>query len=651
MLKKNFSTLAVICGAIILLWTPVVSVAKGPATPQSNQSAYLKELIQKARQKKLAEAPYWKLLLHYHESLCGGSKSDIDGRNFFLSKKGRTDPEAELEATLAAFFEPDPQDPEKEHPQCRFPARYDWLKKELSLDPDKCPAKECPRFESWRSKLNPESLSMIFAGYYMNNPASMYGHTFLKLGRKGMEDGNGLLDYTVNFAAVTNTRNGIAFAVLGLSGGYPGTFSTNPYYMKIQQYNNLESRDIWEYQLRMDPAALDRFVRHLWEMGHTSISYYFLNKNCSYQLLPMLEVADPRYHMGERFRFRAIPLDTLRSVLDQPGLVSGFQFRPSHMRKMFAERALLVGGEAALAQKIALENLEQTGEELNGLPAERRSLVLAASYDLFKYKTGFHRDQPPEVMAQERKILLLMNALPVSSTGAIHPGVNEPPRPECAHGTGRMGFGFGLRRGGSFDQYSVRGAMHDLEDDPTGFVSGSQLDMFKLSLRYDNELGKGSLEELTFVDIKSLRPWDDWVRQPSWALKFGFNTAHDLDRRLEDSNYFGVRGGSGLTLAVPKIEGGMVYGMVEGDGGLGGIFSERWRAGGGLRLGLLLPITRKWRAHINGSFIRYGAGEVSTVNGIELIQAYRLLKSVELRQTFNRWNHYVEGVLSVNYYF
>src|SRR5262245_30341654 len=69
--------------------------------PQDPQS-----LINKAHYLKLAEDPGWKRLLHYRQGLFGGEKSDIDGPNFFLSKRGRNDPQAEMDATINAFFEP-----------------------------------------------------------------------------------------------------------------------------------------------------------------------------------------------------------------------------------------------------------------------------------------------------------------------------------------------------------------------------------------------------------------------------------------------------------------------------------------------------------------------------------------------------------------
>src|SRR5688572_16379463 len=186
--------------------------------------------------------------------------------------------------------------------------------------------------------MDPEGLTMVFASYYLNNPASMYGHTFFEINRP---DTRGLLDYTINFAAYPDTTNGILFAIKGLTGGYPGRFSTMPYYMKVQEYNNLESRDLWEYPLQLDSPSMDRLIRHLWEMGQASMGYYFFNKNCSYQLLPLLEVANPSLHVVERFKFKAIPADTLRAVITQPHLARPVRLRPSHVSKMLWARSAL----------------------------------------------------------------------------------------------------------------------------------------------------------------------------------------------------------------------------------------------------------------------------------------------------------------------
>ena len=82
---------------------------------------YLAELQAGAARLELHERGYWWKLLHYEPRSAGSVISAAEDPTFFLAPEGRRDPRAELNATLAAFFEPEP--PEGQHPQCRFADR------------------------------------------------------------------------------------------------------------------------------------------------------------------------------------------------------------------------------------------------------------------------------------------------------------------------------------------------------------------------------------------------------------------------------------------------------------------------------------------------------------------------------------------------
>ena len=363
----------------------------GALTPlASADDSAVSAAVQRAKDAHLADSREWRALLHMQRDVLFRYRSSIDDPDFFLAPDGQTDPEAELEATVKAFVSSDTI--EGEPTACHYPARYIFLKDKVGLPPE--PA--CERYEKWKEKMNPTAVSMIFSAYYLNNPASMYGHTFLKLSRAGYEESGPLLDYTINYAATTDSKNGMMFAVRGLLGGYRGRFSTEPYYVKIQKYNNMESRDLWEYPLNLDAAAIDRLIRHLWELGGTSMTYYFFNKNCSYQLLPLLDVADPSLNLSSHFRYRAIPLDTLRTVIKSKGLVKDRHLRPSHLRTMLTRRSLLTEPEMRAAEEMATTMSSTTVTTVKAMPPARRALTLDASYDLLRYHAGFYRVQPEE---------------------------------------------------------------------------------------------------------------------------------------------------------------------------------------------------------------------------------------------------------------
>jgi hypothetical protein len=244
--SRRFCIVSILLCLGPLLLTPYGAIGDIIAPYEAD---YLQALIAQARHKKLADQRLWHLLLHYKPTLFGGFESEADGRGFFFHPHGKVDPHGELEATLGAFFSrtasDDQQAPDWQHPQCRFPARYHWLKAQLALDSGKLPEQPCRRFEAWREALDPGSVSLIFASHYMSNPASMFGHTLLRLNHRQRQGSQSLLDYGINYAAITTTRNGFLYAILGITGGFEGRFASFPYYMKVQEYGNLESRDPW----------------------------------------------------------------------------------------------------------------------------------------------------------------------------------------------------------------------------------------------------------------------------------------------------------------------------------------------------------------------------------------------------------------------
>ena len=220
-----------------------------------------------------------------------------------MAENGQRNPESELTETLRGFLFSDMARPDEMHPQCRFPARFQWLDKNLNFDESRMPIHPCERFNLWISKLNVGSITIVFSSYYLNNPASMFGHTLLKLNNKDYEGKAEMLDYSANFAANVNPaeENMFIYPVLGLTGGYPGTYTMFPYYLKLNEYNNFESRDIWEYKLNLTQEETSRLMYHLWELGSTWFDYFYIDENCSYQLLTLLEVARPSLEISDDF--------------------------------------------------------------------------------------------------------------------------------------------------------------------------------------------------------------------------------------------------------------------------------------------------------------------------------------------------------------
>ena len=119
----------------------------------------------------------------------------------------------------------------------------------LRFDETRLPPMACERFERWFADFEAQSITLIFPSAFLNNPASMFGHTLLRVDQRGQTDSTRILAYTINYAADVPPDAGMAYPIRGIFGWYSGYFSTIPYYLKVQEYRDIENRDIWEYRL------------------------------------------------------------------------------------------------------------------------------------------------------------------------------------------------------------------------------------------------------------------------------------------------------------------------------------------------------------------------------------------------------------------
>ena len=595
---------AALGGLLLLTATPVraqVAPETGAAALTAAQRERLSAWQALARERALAQDPAWLDLLHFkRHPVTGRWRSLADDAGFFNAPQGAVDPQAELDATLQAFLDPRPNRSGEQAAQCRFPARLRWLRQRLDLQVDDLPQVACERYDQWRAGLRPGGVSLIFPAAYVNSPASMYGHTFLRINPGGEVQGNPMLAYTISYAAAGNEADGLAFAFRGLVGLYPGIFTTTPYYRRIEEYTHLENRDIWEYDLDLNPEEITQLVAHTWELGFTRFDYYFFDENCSYHLLSLLDVARPGLRLTDRFTWWAIPVDTVRVLFEVPGLVRGSHYRPSNSTELgfqadqLDDVAVAQAREVAQGQRAPRDLLATAGVDplrrAGALElAERHATYLGAVQGL------------GEVVVQPRRMAILAERarLPVLP-------VRQPPRPippEAGHDTARLDLWVGRRDGQSAWRLGWRPAYHELMDPEAGFQRGAQIQFFSLDLA--GEPGhRPRLERLTPVDIVSLTPRDRLLGATSWKVRFGLNRA--FGRPAADAPLVAqVNGGPGAAWELGSGRNAMVYALMDNQLNLarqdGDVADGRRVAlGSGLQLGLLLDPAPGWRLQLEG---------------------------------------------------
>jgi hypothetical protein len=523
------AALTLCLGSLLL---PAVAQAQAGPPAAEPPDRYVEALVRRARAEKLAETKTWLRLGHYRKNKFRGYTSEADGRPFFLAENGKHDPEAELEATLRGFFGPDPKEPELQHPQCRFPARFAWLDQELGIDRRRLPKKPCKEYREYLDLLRPRGISLVFSSYYLDNPASAFGHTFLRVHRTpkpGATTHNELLDYGVDYSATVDTSNALFYALKGLLGLFRGDFRKIPYHFKVREYNDFESRDLWEYELALSPAELEFFAAHLWELGSTYFAYYYLSENCSYHVLAAVEVARPELELLSQLSWPVLPAETIKALYKNPGLVRSVSYRPSN-RTQFKRR---VEGLSAEELDLVMHLMENPKLELPVDWGPAKSVkVLDVALDLIDVRLA--RDLVKDRAEHDNRDFEIQQELLVRRASILIdsvPPTFAPPfrrAPHLGHGATRLGLGSGYdREEGWFHEFSFRLALHDLADPANGYPEFAAIEFLPFTLRYDVEEPRLTLQKFSAIRVRSLSPVDRFDTPLAFGFDVGFERTFD----------------------------------------------------------------------------------------------------------------------------
>lgn len=457
--------------------------------------------------RSISESRQWKLLLHIVED---GDKleSRVDSPDFFLNRRGKTDPTLELKSTLARFYARTPEDPDK-HALCRFPARRMFLEKVLKLNFKNI---QCADFENWKKGVDPVGLTLVFASSYPNNPASMFGHTFLRF-KKGARE-NDLLDYGASYAAmVDDSDNPFVYAMKGLFGGYRGGFSLSPYYQKVNEYSQVESRDMWEYELDLKKSQIDLILAHLWELyGSAWFEYYFIDENCSLILGSLINVADPKWNIATDHKWFVMPHDLVKRVVSEVP-VKTIKLRAG-IKKVLEQKIIVLEGE----EKRNFTNL------IEGKTSKPLSLnALDAALEYFNYEKMKKQGTLPEFeRTHYRKLLVIRSKIRKKSPLIFIPSKN---RPDMGHQSSKLGVSLQRSEDEMFFSFSNVQINKDWDGTDKGYEPFSRFKAFGFEVEAGDE--RITLKKIDLVSATSHSPINTIDPSFSWEVNSGFNRVRD----------------------------------------------------------------------------------------------------------------------------
>ncbi|MDX8386727.1 MAG: DUF4105 domain-containing protein [Gallionella sp.] len=505
---------------LILLLLVVDQVAY--AEPTREQSRDIAAMLTLAEAADLSKQAEWHKILQYHR-VFGQWKSRVDDPSYFLAEHGKVDPKAEWVATIRNAFDDSVALNSPQPNVCRYIARYQFLSRKMKAMGFDFLAPQCKGFDEWRAKFSTHSVTLIFASIYLNSPASMYGHTFMRFDSEKKGSFNRLNDSTVSYAVGGNADDDPLFILKSMIGSYPGEFYHIPFYNKVREYSDLDSRDMWEYETNLNSEEIDHMLAFIWEHSFTYTDYYFADDNCALMLLASLEAARPSLELLKQAKPWLIPLDVVKLVRDQLGLVTEIRYRPSQFnnaqfnfyradKKVQKDAVSLLDEEN---QEAVLSRYKNDGE---------RAELLDISLAMLEYQRN--RKHSAEDAEDISKYQLKLSV--VRSTIFAESGFINAPRPlfspDEGHDSFRAGLAYGAINSLGYGQLNFRASNHDGLDPDSGYAPGARSKMGDLYLRFNEKHVEFERLDIFEVFAPSIR--SAWFSHPT--IKFSASIQREV---------------------------------------------------------------------------------------------------------------------------
>ncbi len=452
----------------------------------------------------LSHEKTWLLLIHFDKD-----ESSILNRDFFISKDGYKNPKSELEATIYAF--------RKNKLICKYPARYAWLSKhykELNIEK----LKSCKNLQGWQLFKKSKSMSLVFVSGFLGNPASAFGHSFLKINQyKKQSD---LFDTTISYGAILPEKNNMFLYIFnGTTGGYEASYSDKYYYMDNMVYSNQEYREMWEYKLKLSDEQKRFLLYHLWELRKVHFRYYFFNRNCGYKITELLD-STYKQDILPKANVWFAPIESFYR-LQKLGLVDEVIYHPSKQQEIYAFYDSLTNKEKTIIDRmIKEENYEIDDKNIS----KEKIYDFLISYQKYAKKEA------------DFNLLIKRLKLPKSIYKTTKPKDKEA----VTNGNKMSHLGFGVDR--FYKKNRLLLSFSAFSIDKVGFnsLNGDMLSIFDTKIWIRDKV---KIKSIDFVKVRRLKinrlPFDK--ESPiSWELKAG------LDNRFEKDWFF--EGGVGYAI-------------------------------------------------------------------------------------------------------
>jgi hypothetical protein len=524
----------------------------------------------------------WVALLGGKVKNNGATKKYIrteDGKDFYLQDKPSHDwLTKEMELALQKILNNVPEN----QFLCNYPGRSLWLINKFDLPAEEINFNHCTDLLDWSSQFLDNDFNLAFASLDSSSPASIFGHTFLALHK---ENGSVLHGYAVNYAAnFGHQQNSIAYLAYGLAGGYPGIITVTPLHEKIKEYTYENQRDIFLFKLSLDSRQKQQVIFTLWERKKAQFDYFFIDENCSYNIIKILQIVEPNIKAYTNLYNQVIPFETIKSVANA-NLISSTSVIYASGKKLKAKAKNYSKSDQKLlrdlvTQKINFEDWMKTTDQLT-------------EYFALRYVNwSIQKDTIDRKYGRELRTKLLQTNL---KNEKDKPNRNfdslqnyNPDALLKAHPPNRTSLI--VNNSNKFNQsvdFNLRWAYHDLLDPVSPSLKKASVEAFSGTFRLENNNLK--LEELDLISVKSL---------PNYSLLFpekSKNFRLSFERSDLTNNKLGLSTTWGRGLSIHPNQDDIIYTLANLEMAISSNISNKIAVGYSGEVGLNQNLNEKYR--------------------------------------------------------
>jgi len=519
--KGNFrvALFSLLFASVLGPWFSALAAPIGQGVPQAE------EIYAEAVALHLDEEVTWRALLH-----SGSSRSYISDGSFILSLPSYS-PRNELLATLK-FFEANPL-----KGACRFPARYVWLNRRISLPYGINPEIQCPEVVEFRQRAPTSTVSVVYVSEALAKPSSVMGHLLLKL--DGMSDDRAI-SHAISFFTDTGTANIPKLFFDSIIVGRQGFFTLSPYEEQVENYVQKESRSLWEYRLLIPQEQVQLMTLHLLELRDVKFLYFFQRYNCASLIKFVLGVADQR--IMEANEAVTTPKSVIKAAISV-GMVEDSTVRASSewtIRMISSD----LPSSAVSAVKRSVQDRISSFESLTIAPEQlflELKLVEAYHSFLMNSSTPKSKDADDYEKSLSQELKPLEEKFQLQASDFKNPS-STPPETQVSAGVKIIGQV-------NYIELRILPVSHRLEDNNEQLLSENELRFFDVSLLKPENGSSLHIDELTIFHVKSLLPRSELTGGLSSSFKIGYEPL--FDQELHRRHAFQTAGAWGVTERAP----------------------------------------------------------------------------------------------------